>query len=280
MHEFMERWAQAETTISDNDVSVMENIVDAKDRGPLLFWLTNERDQRFTAPPRPSLARSRATYTAHVLWIGSTLVHATDAHRAEFVSLVSEMHGLRDRTKLGELANRSLFVEARNSIVGPSDGPSKRPKPSLAFKHVAAAKLSAVQLAAAVRLKTQRHFVDGHISPAASRPVETQQVASHNGSRTASSGAGGGLRGVVTQAVGTIVSEDSLGCMEASNRVIPETDGQNGHSRRDGIGRNEANLEPEFLSKSCGPGVKGANVADDDELSALAASLREQLFFC
>ena len=66
MHEFMERWAQAETKISDNDVSVMENIVDAKDRGPLLYWLTTERDQRSTAPPRPSLARSRATYTAHV----------------------------------------------------------------------------------------------------------------------------------------------------------------------------------------------------------------------
>ena len=43
MQEFMERWAQSEDVLSDDEVSLMEAIVDPKDRGPILFWLTNER---------------------------------------------------------------------------------------------------------------------------------------------------------------------------------------------------------------------------------------------
>ena len=45
----MERWAQAEEVLSDDEVSLMEAIVDPKDRGPILFWLTNER----SLPPGP-----------------------------------------------------------------------------------------------------------------------------------------------------------------------------------------------------------------------------------
>ena len=46
----MERWAQAEDVLSDDEVSLMEAIVDPKDRGPILFWLTNER----SLPPGPA----------------------------------------------------------------------------------------------------------------------------------------------------------------------------------------------------------------------------------
>ena len=41
MRAFFAQWEQAEETLSDDDVRILDNVIQ-KDRGPFLFWLVNE----------------------------------------------------------------------------------------------------------------------------------------------------------------------------------------------------------------------------------------------